>query len=309
MAHNFDDVTIVDYNSTDGSVELALAFMPSSWKVVQTKHFEFSPYTNDAEITDLENRYDAGAWKIALTVTEMLVLTGLRKMLKQWDQTYPDSPLMYFRSAMLAGNDSIPLQSAAPMVQQRSVYLLEEFGTPNAYKRNGFSPYSRFMHRLQPGSYSYDLGRHNLIVKGVWFNPCGSGSNPFQGNNSATLVPLLAPRGFVGKLKYTPWPESLTRKDQIKVKAMKSTTLGVQHQWTKDQIEIDRNKQVTAHVKINLHDVILNDQHICINLLFNHRDWFGLFQRDEVYVKEQDMTSSLFKSFNGTVIDMRGVKR
>jgi hypothetical protein len=89
----------------------------------------------------------------------------------------------------MSGNDSMPLKQFTSLLKQRSQYT----HNPSSRRETlGITAYSRFIHRYPFGKYS--LGRHALS-NGVW---------------------QWAPIGFIAKYMYTPWPEIINRKLQIR---------------------------------------------------------------------------------------------
>lgn len=71
----FDHGIVVDYNSTDGSMDLVRKYAPR-WEIVQSSNKDFRAETADAEIMHIEqqiaSRYPL-AWLITLNVTEFLI--------------------------------------------------------------------------------------------------------------------------------------------------------------------------------------------------------------------------------------------
>ena len=68
----FDHGIIIDYASTDRSLDIIREFCPT-WDIVQSKNFEFGAYVVDSEVQEYENKYPNGIWKVTLTVTEFLI--------------------------------------------------------------------------------------------------------------------------------------------------------------------------------------------------------------------------------------------
>ncbi len=68
----FDHGVLIDYQSTDRSVEICRGLAPH-WEVRQSRNAMFAAVANDEEVMDIERNYD-GWWKIALNITEFLLL-------------------------------------------------------------------------------------------------------------------------------------------------------------------------------------------------------------------------------------------
>ena len=206
----FDFAILIDYNSTDRSSEIIRREAPSSWKIVPSRNSEFIARLVDLEVMHYERMYPR-AWKIALNTPEFLVHQNLRGYLAETEQS-SDIQGLRFRSVGMSGDDSIPLRRFTSLVKQRTQYVCrpEEWHCSHAE-----TSYSRYIHRSP--SVEYGSGRHELHnVESKW-----------------------SPIGFVAKFLYTPWPEILNRKAQIRSRIPASEFAkrsGFQHDVSKAEL-------------------------------------------------------------------------
>lgn len=151
----FDHGIIIDYHSTDNSLEIVREITPS-WDIVATKNQYFVEPDIGNEVEDYEQQIDG--WKMALNVSEFLLCTDLHLYCKELEandlmgiQTngvvivdrieergqYTDDPLVLQKTFGYFENDLIvkPLQMGRP-VRSRS----------------------RLLHRAKSGGYT--PGRH-----------------------------------------------------------------------------------------------------------------------------------------------------
>jgi hypothetical protein len=66
----FDHGIMIDYHSTDGSVELIKKLCPT-WEIRTSRNTQFNAYSVDREVMDIETQISG--YKIALNVTEFLI--------------------------------------------------------------------------------------------------------------------------------------------------------------------------------------------------------------------------------------------
>ena len=75
----FDTATIIDYGSTDGTMDLISKLAPSKWKVIGRTSSEFNAEECDRDVKEVEEGLPG--WKIALNATEFLVFPEMRSVL------------------------------------------------------------------------------------------------------------------------------------------------------------------------------------------------------------------------------------
>jgi len=187
----FDKVVLIDYHSTDRSAEVIRKEAPSSWEVVRSRNQDFNAVECDREVVHYESMLPRCSWTIALTTTEFLVHPNLRGMLSDVSASPQNdaTKVLRFPAFVMVGNDTIPLKRDAQLLEQRSVYSLDPLLNLNA--TTGVNEgYSRFMHRSEV---EYTPGRHAINLPFEW-----------------------AASGFIAKYQWTPWPEIVERKAQIK---------------------------------------------------------------------------------------------
>jgi len=185
-APSFDHAVLIDFDSTDRSVELIKRLAPPSWRVVRsTTGRVFDARKTDQQIMDWEAQFPED-WHIALTVTEFLVHPTLRSFLQNYNPPPGLTRIVKFRSAEMVGDDTHPLQYGGSLPKQRSVYQ----------SGNVCGLYCRFAHAgFKAKEYSYVPGRHGM-------------------QNNKQQTPEVASEGVILKYKWTPWPESIKRKQQ-----------------------------------------------------------------------------------------------
>lgn len=66
----FDHGVMIDYHSTDRSVEIIKEICPT-WDIISSRNPDFRADTIDTEVNDIESQLDG--WKICLNVTEQLI--------------------------------------------------------------------------------------------------------------------------------------------------------------------------------------------------------------------------------------------
>ena len=182
----FDMAILIDYNSTDKSLEIIRREAPSSWKIVSSRNIMFDAELVDDEVKDYEKMFPK-AWKIALNTPEFLVHFNLRQMLAEVERS-SNTMAFRFRGITMTGNDSIPLQRFSSLLKQRSQY---SFVFNTAGENEAVNAHSRFLHRYLFAH--YESGRHNI------------GPDHWE----------WAPIGYIAKFTFTPWPEIMARKLQI----------------------------------------------------------------------------------------------
>lgn len=177
IAHHapmFDAVTIIDYASTDDSLDIIRTLAPH-WRIVRSQNVDFD--ANDADFEVMQIEFHTPGWKLALNTTEFLVAPQLRALLRVAEndhfhgltgQAYEliDKPGIGF-----AG-----LQPGVPLLQQL------HFGKADDPVR---STRRRLLHRWRTGGYA--VGRHS------WMR-----------GPTATSVDLM----YVA-LTYAPWDERM----------------------------------------------------------------------------------------------------
>ncbi len=186
-ASMFDSAILIDYNSTDRSLDIIRREAPSSWKIVSSRNNQFISRFVDDEVMDYEKMHP-NAWKITLTTTEFLVHQNLRSYLAETEQS-GDIMALRFRSVMMSGNDSISFKRFTNLLKQRTIYFCDSKESSTFHAETS---YSRFIHRSPNPDYS--SGRHLLY----------------------NVVSQWAPMSFIAKFIYTPWPEIIHRKAQIR---------------------------------------------------------------------------------------------
>lgn len=87
----FDHGILIDYNSTDSSVEVIKEICPT-WEIVKTRNEYFSASDVDSEVVDIE-KFTSG-WKIALNTTEFLYGNFNILNSEEYDNFY--IPCLYF---------------------------------------------------------------------------------------------------------------------------------------------------------------------------------------------------------------------
>jgi len=173
----FDECILIDYSSTDRSASIIERYAPSKWKRIASRNTYFDAQKVDREVEDYESLYP-GDWKMALTVTEFLIHPDIHEFINSIPKNRSGN-VFRFPSFAMIGNDSQPLQIGLPLPLQRSVYSLPPLAM-----------YARFMHNID--RVQYDPGRHGI-------------------NHDWTS----APKGFIAKFMWTPWPEIIDRKLSI----------------------------------------------------------------------------------------------
>ena len=247
-ASMFDLAILIDYNSTDRSLEIIRREAPQSWRVVSSRNNQFAAIKVDEEVMDYEKLYPT-AWKISLNIPEFLVHPNLRSMLSE-PENAGDVMALCFRSIIMTGNDSIPFQRFTSLLKQRSQYV---YNAASADELHGVTSYSRFIHRYQYAQYSN--GRHS-ILNSVW---------------------KWAPIGFIAKYQYTPWPEILQRKLQIRTRIPADDFIvgrGVQHNTDASQLEL-RKQKVREMPQNDLQSFVAGSE----ELAMIHRVWKEVIDR------------------------------
>lgn len=175
-AKKFDHVVVIDYGSTDGSVELIKQLRPD-WTVVRSRNNNFRAGDVDAEVYDMErnilSKYPM-SWVIALNVTEFVIGDTSKLPWKRFRLQY-NIPCDFMVD--MPNQEYTELDPNVPIVQQRT------FGIPCVYTdRNKYDPHdndvdansqannvvhtNRYMRSLHnyPMNYMdnsmYGLGRH-----------------------------------------------------------------------------------------------------------------------------------------------------
>jgi hypothetical protein len=213
-AHMFDKAVLIDYNSTDRSVQIIKELAPPNWIVVNSSVAHFGAAELDIQVMSVQKSHP-DFWHIALTTTEFLVHADLRGSLAVLDGERP----VRIRAVMMVGNDSRPLGRYKDLATQRSLC------TTSAASR-----YARliFGGPFMQGNWTYLVGRHDMHFVGR-----GKKSNPFAflqggliqmdsvdkmdsvGKGERSIPVEFLQGGLILKYTYTPWPQVQSRLGQV----------------------------------------------------------------------------------------------
>jgi hypothetical protein len=214
----FDHGVLIDYHSTDESVDICRELVPN-WEIVPSENTSFAALLCDFEVMKHESRFP-DAWKLALNTTEFFVAPGLAKMerlLLQHDLTGVRLPgaIMVDTEPHIAPDPSQPLT-----LQKRSGIWEDEMDFKGlAIPGLTFPTRSRLYHRYKIGAYT--PGRHSSHL-------------PRQCNGSREL-------GSIRWYGFSPWTDAFKarklqisgRRDSFDIK----NGFGAQHQA--DLVELD----------------------------------------------------------------------
>ena len=227
----FDEAVLIDYNSTDSSLDIIRREAPSTWRVVQSRNVKVDLVVMDEEILEIEVKY-IGYWRLTLATTEFVVHPLLREHLSRLDGT--DNSILRFRSFVMAGSDEFPLTRFTSLIKQRSAFLVDPVQA-RQHSADGISIYSRFLHHLDAGL-PYQPGRHAIdLPDSAW---------------------SWTEQGFIAKYTWTPWPESIARKMQIGAKIPQSeydANRGNHHKYNADFGRLKSKREEVLRASV-LHD-------------------------------------------------------
>lgn len=207
----FDHGVLIDYHSTDASVEICRELVPH-WEVVTSENATFAALLCDFEVMKHEQRFP-DAWKLALNTTEFFVAPGLAKMervMLQHDLVGARLP----GAVMVDSDPENPPNPAESLVTQKTTGIWEdEFDFKGlAIPGLTFPTRGRLYHRYAIGAYT--PGRHSSHL-------------PRQCNGSRDM-------GSIRWYGFSPWSDQFkarklqigTKRDSFDVK----NGFGAQHQ-------------------------------------------------------------------------------
>ena len=189
----FDYGIMINYNSTDRSVEICKKLCPPNWKIVDTVNHYFDAKSNDAEVKMYENTVEG--FKMALTTTEFLLVPNSLDHLANF---------MTSKSINYVGTVGVCMVDTSPddmptydrsLIEQKHNGMIKGYHNPDIKNclqmaPNSYDPYyiiyGRYFHNKPFGNYLD--GRHYL-------------------NNVGDDKIFLCPEIYILKYKFAPWNE------------------------------------------------------------------------------------------------------
>lgn len=161
---HFDHGVMIDYDSTDRSVEIIRDMAPT-WTLVKTANNCFDSHSCDEEVIAIETMTEG--WKIALNVTEFLLIDDLRQYLAYLEKNQPyllgvltEAIVPYDRPS----ERPTELQDNVPPWRQKDWGIVGSIAA--RFGREILK--SRLLHRATHGMYS--VGRHRTKLSPVAFD-------------------------------------------------------------------------------------------------------------------------------------------
>jgi hypothetical protein len=178
--HMFDHGVIIDYFSSDNTINIIKEICPS-WEIVEPTE-EFGACVN--LIHDLECKYNG--WKITLNVTEFLFIDNLRKFIINFEKEHPNLCGIRTRGCIIVDNNEIFDYEKPITLQYTNGYFeedIEQLGNVNdlnteIFNANehiqktanwinlGIDGRSRLLHKCETGLYLQ--GRHSTLHENVY---------------------------------------------------------------------------------------------------------------------------------------------
>ncbi len=160
----FDQGILIDYNSTDRSVEICRELAPH-WEVVRTPFDTFAALKLDFEVMQHEARYP-DAWKVALNTTEFLVGSGLDRAIDRMDREKVLGGWIPGAVMVDTDPDSVPSADLPLTEQKTSGFWENSFDFVQIGSTWLNKPYrSRLLHRYLMGAYT--PGRHESFLPDI----------------------------------------------------------------------------------------------------------------------------------------------
>ena len=261
----FTCAVLIDYNSTDKSRDIIKREAPDSWNLVTSHNREFGAVAIDQEVAGYENSFNNNHWRLALTTTEFLFTTGLRRKENTVFDNMGDANAIRIQSLTSVDREDSPTNNlSVALLKQKNMFYFQTDAmssgilTPEEenYVNNH---YNRFMHRVRDFSNPYLVGRHGFRHKSVQSNM------------------------HIIKYVYGPFPNFYSRKLQIKTRMPESDkqyNFGHQHLIEFEQLDSDyKRKQMLPLVKVS--DEVVQ------------RTYFDKYMRGEVGSNDQ-LLSGIF---------------
>lgn len=161
----FDYGIMINYDSTDKSLEICKELCPPHWKIVNSVNSDFEPDPLDLETMVYENNVEG--FKIVLTVTEFLMTPVPLNTLNEWMISKNISCIKTTGVCMVdMFRDDIPTYDK-PLIEQKHHGMITGYSIPNSLW--GPDPYNTIYGRFYHNNpfLKYDTGRHNLKT-GNW---------------------------------------------------------------------------------------------------------------------------------------------
>ena len=209
-AHMFDKVVLIDYSSTDRSVQIVKELAPPNWIVINSSVPHFGAVELDMQVMSVQKSHP-DYWHIALTTTEFLVHADLRGSLAVLDGKRP----VRIRAVVMVGNDSRPLGRYKDLATQRSLCTTSHASGGYFYERFIFG--GPFMQR----HWTYLPGRHDMNWDGPGRKIVQKDASRRKRSNWRSVpFPFAFPSAFLQgglilKYTYTPWPQVQSRLGQV----------------------------------------------------------------------------------------------
>ena len=178
----FESAIMIDYSSTDRSVEIIRELAPE-WKIVTTRNRYFDGAVIDSEVMDIESTITG--WKMCLNTTEFLLCSDLENYLIDFEKQYPDLGAIRVTAIYMVDPPELENEDVDPnkllISQKHWGYFEDEQPSPTIWcpTTNHIFPLprkSRLIHNKTHGA--YQVGRHysnhnsykdpNLYL--CWFN-------------------------------------------------------------------------------------------------------------------------------------------
>jgi len=198
----FDNGIMINYHSTDRSVEICKELCPPNWKIVNTVNDTFDPITNDAEVKVYENSLEG--FKITLTIGEFLLipchLDQINKFMVKKNIDY----LKTWGVCMVDADTHILPTHDRSLIEQKHHGMINGYSSPLSLTLNKH-------HEWYPNSFNYLYGRfyHNQP-----FGKYTDGRHKVNSDNVFNVYNI-----FTLKYKYCPWNKIIfnrVRKFEIK---------------------------------------------------------------------------------------------
>jgi hypothetical protein len=141
----FDHGIVLDYKSTDKTLEIIKKIAPN-WEVVTAKNYKyFDAEINDKELMECEERLPG--WKVILNTTEFVFTHNLRKKIIELDKKNINEARFFGYQI----NDSLEEKEKKIFDNKKNIVLQKFNGKPDPYRH-------RIIHKNKNGSYY--VGRH-----------------------------------------------------------------------------------------------------------------------------------------------------